>query len=98
MKSNVFLRAQSLCSSIAGAQLSSVTLPPPSKFPSMSSETRDPRPEPPNRRPKPFFRQWLDTWRSRNVRVQPVTWTLTSTKSAPPSSERNQRGNHGQNK
>jgi hypothetical protein len=97
MKSNMFLRARSLCASIAGAQPSPVTLRFPSKFPRVSSEIRNPRPEPANR-PKPFFRQWLDSWKSRNAGVPAVNWTLITTKSAPPSSERNQRGNHGQSK
>ena len=94
MKGNMFLRARSLCASITGARRSPVTLPLPPKFPSMS-ETRHSRTEPANRPPKPFFRQWLDTWRNRNEGVHAVNWTLITTKPAPPSGERNPRGNHG---
>jgi hypothetical protein len=97
MKRNIFLRARSLCVSIAGEQPSPTTLRLPVKFPTVS-DTKHLRLEPANRQPKPFFRQWLDTWRSRNEGVQTVTWRLISRKSAPPSGERNQRGNHGQSK
>ena len=95
MKSNVLLRARSLCASFPGAQLSLVTLRSPAKFPTASSETRNP-PEPVHRQPKSFFRQWLDSWRSRNAVVPAGNWTLITTKSTPTSSRRNPGGNHEQ--
>lgn len=96
MKSNVFLRARSLCAGFPGAQLSLVTRRSPAKFPAASSETGNPRPEPVHRQSKPFFRQWLDSWRSRNTAVPPVSWTLITTKSTPTSSRSNPGGNHEQ--
>jgi hypothetical protein len=72
MKPNVLLRARSLCASIARLQPSPVTPHSRLKFPSsLSAETKRSRPEPANRQPKPFFRQWLDIWRSRNAGVRP---------------------------
>ena len=96
MKRNVLLRARSLCASIPRARSSPVTPQSRLKFlSSLSAGTKSSRPEAANRQPKPFFRQWLDTWRSRNT-GQGVNWTLITTKPAPPSGERNQRGNDGQ--
>jgi hypothetical protein len=37
---------------------------------SSSSETNRPRLEPANSQPKPFFSQWLYTWRGRNEGVR----------------------------
>jgi hypothetical protein len=96
MKRNVLLRARSLCATIARVQPSPANSHSPTKFSSsVSSEPKRSRPEPANRHRQPFFRQWLDIWRSRNI-GQAVNWTLITTKPAPPSGERNQRGNHGQ--
>jgi hypothetical protein len=72
MKRNVLLRARSLGATIARVQPSPVNSHSPTKFSSsVSSETEPSRPEPANRQPKPFFRQWLDIWQSRNAGVRP---------------------------
>jgi len=72
MKRNVLLRARSLCATIAHVQLLSLNSHSPAKFSSsVSSEPKRSRPEPADRQPKPFFRQWLDIWRSRNAGVRP---------------------------
>jgi hypothetical protein len=96
MKRNVLLRARSLCATIARVQPSPVAPHSPTKFSSgVSSEPKPSRPEPANRHRQPFFRQWLDIWRSRNI-GQAVNWTLITTRPAPPLCERDQRGHDGQ--